>query len=291
MAGHAGDKWPVGGGEMGERIRAFDWASTPLGPSEAWSPALRNTVGLMVTNRFPLLLWWGPNYIQIYNDAYSPILGSKHPHKALGRPVSECWHVLQPLIDTPYNGGLATWMEDIELDINRYGFTEESHFTIAYSPVPDETMVSGIGGVLATVHEITGKVVSGRRVALLRELGARVINTKAEEEACRVTTDILAHHPKDVPFALLYIVDPSHRHARLAGWANIDPGLSESPLTVELDGSITAVHPWPLAEALQNETMQVIEDVSARVKRVPPGPWSDATRQAVIVPIQSNFAH
>ena len=103
--------WLAGDGEMGARIRAFDWAKTPLGPGETWSPALRATLGVMLANRFPLLLWWGPDYISIYNDAYVPILGKKHPN-ALGLPVRECWSeiwgILKPLIDTPYNGGPST---------------------------------------------------------------------------------------------------------------------------------------------------------------------------------------
>jgi hypothetical protein len=82
--------WLAGEGEMDARIRAFDWARSPLGPRENWSPALRATLGVMLANRFPLLLWWGPDYISIYNDAYVPILGNKHP-KALGLPVKECW--------------------------------------------------------------------------------------------------------------------------------------------------------------------------------------------------------
>jgi len=157
-----GPEQPIAaGGEMETLIAATDWSKTPLGPVEAWSPALRMMVNFLLANRFPLLLWWGPRYISIYNDAYRSVLGTKHPW-ALGRPVSEVWseiwHVLEPLIDTPFAGGPATWMEDIELHINRHGFLEESHFTIAYSPVPDETAARGIGGVLATVHEITEKV-------------------------------------------------------------------------------------------------------------------------------------
>jgi len=85
----------------------------------------------------------------------------------------ETWHVLKPLIEMPFKGGPATWMEDIALELNRRGFFEETHFTIAYSPVLDETAPSGIGGVLATVHEITDKVIGERRVHALRELGAR----------------------------------------------------------------------------------------------------------------------
>ena len=119
---------------MGERIRAFDWSKTPLGPIASWSPALLTTVRIMLANRFPLLLWWGPQFISIYNDAYIPILGTKHPW-GLGRPVSECWkeiwHILEPLIDTPFKGGPATWNDDLFLEIKRYGFVEETHFTSA----------------------------------------------------------------------------------------------------------------------------------------------------------------
>ena len=151
----------LAGGEMETMIGAFNWAQTPLGPADAWSPALRMMVRILLANRFPLLLWWGPEYVCIYNDAYRPVLGAKHPW-ALGQPVTqvwqEIWPILEPLIDTPFHGGPATWNDDILLEINRHGFVEETHFTIAYSPVPDETAPGGIGGVLATVHEITGKV-------------------------------------------------------------------------------------------------------------------------------------
>src|SRR5580704_9468811 len=130
-------EWLVNRGEMSERIRGFHWSKTPLGPTEGWSPALRTTVSLMLNNRFPMLLWWGPDYISIYNDAYIPVLGVKHPW-GLGKPVRECWseiwHVLQPLIDSPFNGGPSTWMDDICLIINRKGYNEETHFTVAYSP-------------------------------------------------------------------------------------------------------------------------------------------------------------
>ena len=125
--------WLQSGGEMGDLIGKRDWAQTPLGPATSWSPALRMIVKFLLANRFPQLLWWGPEFCSVYNDAYIPILGTKHPW-ALGRPVSEVWkeiwHVLKPLIETPFSGGPATWMEDIPLEINRKGFFEETHFTI-----------------------------------------------------------------------------------------------------------------------------------------------------------------
>jgi hypothetical protein len=102
----------LGGGEMGERIRAFDWASTPLGPVEHWSQALRTTLRMVLADRLPHLLWWGPEYIQLYNDAYAQIPGAKHPDRALGRPASQCWaeiwHVIGGLIDRAFPRRSAT---------------------------------------------------------------------------------------------------------------------------------------------------------------------------------------
>jgi PAS domain S-box-containing protein len=279
------------GGELGDLIREQDWSKTPLGAPETWSPALRMMVGFMLANRFPLLLWWGPQYISIYNDAYRPVLGTKHP-QALGQPVSECWqeiwHILQPLIDTPFYGGPSTWMEDIALEINRHGFVEETHFTIAYSPVPDETAPRGIGGVLATVHEITEKVVAERRVVILRDLGARAGEGKTAEEACAIAAETLAKHGQDVPFALLYLTNAAGKQARLAGAAG-GAGATIAPSTVPLDERRQG--DWPLAEALRTERMQVIEDIDARFGDVPPGPWSDPPRTVVVLPIPSNKAH
>ncbi len=273
---------------MGSLIRSFDWSETPIGPVEHWSPSLRMMVSFLLANRFPLLLWWGPRYISIYNDAYRPILGTKHP-SALGRPVSEVWSeiwsVLKPLIDTPFEGGPATWMEDIELHINRHGFLEESHFTIAYSPVPDDTAARGIGGVLATVHEITEKVVGERRVVILRDLGSRASHAKTAEDACAVAAAVLSNHAKDVPFALLYLVDAKGSEVRLAGAAGVGRGEAFSPLQMPTDASAA---PWPVAEVLQRREIVVVENLARRLPDVPPGPWDDAPYSAVLVPLHSN---
>jgi signal transduction histidine kinase len=247
----------------------------------------------LLANRFPLLLWWGPQYLSIYNDAYRPVLGTKHPW-ALGQPVSGCWKeiwpILQPLIDTPFHGGPATWNDDICLEINRHGFVEESHFTIAYSPVPDETVPSGIGGVLATVHEITGKVVGDRRVEVLRDLAAQSAKAKTAEEACAIAAETLAAHSKDIPFALLYLTAPDRRTARLAGTAGV--ATWDTAVSLALEGEDAGNSPWPLAEAMRTEVMEPVPDLSFRLRsEVPSGPWSDPPCTAVVVPIHSNKAH
>ena len=252
--------------EMGELMRAFNWSATGIGAPEQWSPALKTTVRIMLANRFPMLLWWGPDYISLYNDAYRPILGKKHPW-GLGKPFRECWsevaHILTPLIDRPFYGGPATWSEDIELEIHRSGFDEETHFTIAYSPVPDEAAPGGIGGVLATVQEITEKVVGNRRLAVLRDLGARALEAGTAEEACAIAAETLATHRKDIPFALLYVADADGKQASLAGLSGMESGHenlpSAVPLRTESLKQDTKADPWGLARAQAAGETLVVE--------------------------------
>ena len=287
---HSATDWLVGGGEMGSLIRAYDWAQTAIGPLTSWTPTLRTMVRFLLANRFPLLLWWGPQYVSIYNDAYRPVLGTKHPW-ALGKPVSECWseiwHILQPLIDTPFYGGPPTWNDDIELEINRHGFVEETHFTVAYSPVPDEAAANGIGGVLATVTETTEKVVGERRIVVLRDLGYRAAEAKTAEEASAIAAETLEKHAKDVPFALIYLIDSDHKHARLAGAAGTRAGNIISPPVVSLECR-SGPHPvWPLTAA---DRLLAVENLATRFAAVPSGPWSDPPHTAVLLPIPSNSA-
>ncbi len=281
---------------MAALIANKNWAETPLGPVENWSPTLRTITNFLLANRFPLLLWWGPEYIQIYNDAYAPILGVKHPIRALGRPVSECWdeiwHVLKPLIDTPFHGGPATWMEDIELEINRSGKIEETHFTVAYSPVPDETVPSGIGGVLATVHEITEKIVAERRVAILRDLGAEAGEAKTAEQACSVAADVLSKYLRDCPFALLYLNDPDGRHARLVSCSQVVQGEPGAPTVIDLQRDFSADVVWPLSQVNRTLGAVIATGLNDRFHgNVPRGVWSEPPNQAVVVPVRSSQAN
>ncbi|BDB29387.1 response regulator (plasmid) [Cupriavidus sp. P-10] len=284
------DTLGVPSGEMAERIRLFDWAATPLGPAHAWSPTLRTMVRIMLANRFPHILWWGPSYIQFYNDAYRPIPGTKHPDRALGQPASECWpeiwHVIRPLIDRPFHGGPATWDDDIFLEVNRHGFREESHFTIAYSPVPDDTVPSGIGGVLATVHEITEKVIGERRVNMLRDLGASVADAKTAEDACAMAAETFAAYAKDVPFVLLYLIDPGSHHARLATAVGIEPGKDICPDSVDLNA--VRDKGWPFRQALGDGAV-LVTHLGETFAKVPAGPWDDPPDSAYVTTIPSSL--
>ncbi len=276
--------------ETGRLARGIDWSSTPLGAPETWSPALRMMVPFVFASRFPQLLWWGSEYVCIYNDAYAPVLGAKHP-RAMGLPMrevwAEVWDVLKPLIDTPFTGGPATWMEDLDLEVQRHGFVEEAHFTVAYSPAPDETAPRGIGGVMATVVEITEKVIGERRLRILKDLGAQVAEANTDVGVCSAAASVLGQHPKDVPFAMLYLLDPAKQRLGLVARAGIGAD-DAGPATYDLQSDLPSAR-WPLEEALRTEQLQV----RSGIEGLPPitlGPSSNSPHTVAVVPIHSNLA-
>ena len=207
-ASSAAATWLAGGGEMGERIRALDWSQTPLGPVETWPQSLRSAVSTCIGSRFPIVLYWGPQLVVLYNDAYAEILGGKHPW-ALGRPCeevwSEIWDVIGPMLDGVVATGQATWSEDQLLALERRGFPEECYFSFSFSPVRGED--GGVDGIFTAVIESTGRVVGERRLALLTELSAHP-TTRSAREACEQAIATLAGKA-DVPFALVYLARDS----------------------------------------------------------------------------------
>ena len=152
-----------GGGEMGDLIRQKDWSKTPVGNPETWSQSLRTTLSIILNSKFPMFLFWGPELICFYNDAYRPSLGNGGKHPAiLGSRAEdfwqEIWKDIKPLIDTILLGGEAAWSEDQLLPIYRNNQMEDVYWTFSYSPVNDET--GKPGGVFVTCVETTKQVVA-----------------------------------------------------------------------------------------------------------------------------------
>jgi PAS domain S-box-containing protein len=151
----------AGGGEMGALIREKDWSENPVGPVEVWPQSLRTTLSILLNSRFPMFLWWGPELICFYNDAYRPSLGQNGKHPAiLGMGAKEAWpeiwDIIKPLIDQVLTGGEAVWREDQLIPIYRNGKIEDVYWTFSYSPVNDES--GKVAGVLVTCSETTEKV-------------------------------------------------------------------------------------------------------------------------------------
>jgi hypothetical protein len=118
-----------GGGEMGERIRTFDWSKNPLGPLELWPQSLKVVVRIMLASRQPIWVGWGPDLNYLYNDPYKAIIGGKHPH-ALGQPTAvvwrEVWPEIGPMLATAMSGDLGTYVEEHSLVMERNGYPEET---------------------------------------------------------------------------------------------------------------------------------------------------------------------
>ena len=174
----------AGRGEMHARCRAMDWAATPLGPVTGWSQSLRTTVSTMLASRNPMFLWWGPELVQIYNDAYRPSLGDdgRHP-RALGMRGREfwtdIWTSIGPQIEQVMTTGEATWHEDQYLPIQRNGRLEDVWWTYGYSPVRDDD--GSIAGTLVVCLETTRRILDERERDRLRHEA-----TRAEERAAQV---------------------------------------------------------------------------------------------------------
>ncbi len=165
------------GGEAGALMRAHDWASSPIGPPETWPQSLRTIVSLLLPSKFPMFVAWGPELTFLYNEAYAPILGAKHP-RAMGQPFKdiwfEIWSDISPLIDRAL-AGEASFQENMPLTMLRKGFEEETYFTFSYSPVRDGD--GTIAGMFCACTETTELVLANRRQAkaatALRESEAR----------------------------------------------------------------------------------------------------------------------
>ncbi|MEH3145787.1 MAG: PAS domain S-box protein [Methylobacterium frigidaeris] len=162
-----------GGGECGALMRGLDWAATPLGRPEAWPPALKTLVGVMLGSQQPMLIVWGPAHTTLYNDGYAEMCGTRHP-AALGRPFEALWHDIwdevEPILARSY-AGEATHRSDIAFTMHRNGYPEETHFAFGYTPVRDEA--GRVAGMFCACIETTRQVKAERR---LRESEARFRN-------------------------------------------------------------------------------------------------------------------
>ena len=147
-------QFPHAPGVMSAKVRAFDWASHPLGPIEGWPQALRVVLELMLASHFPKCLVWGEHHTTFYNDAYRPILGDKP--EALGQPFGEVWYETWGQVEHIAERALqgeATFMQDMPLVVQRFGYPEQTYFTFCFSPVRDDHGV--VGGYAVTVIETT----------------------------------------------------------------------------------------------------------------------------------------
>jgi PAS domain S-box-containing protein len=273
----------LGRGALADLMRDFDWAGTPIGPPERWPQSLKTAVRIMLTSQQPIWIGWGEELIYLYNDPYKSIIGGKHP-RALGRPASvvwsEIWDDIAPLLAKAMGGDEGTYVEAQLLIMERNGFPEETYYTFSYSPIPSDD--GSAGGIFCANTDDTLRVVSERQLSLLRELASSAAESRSVKQACERSAQALMTDPLDLPFAMIYMIEPGGSVAHLEALTGIDPDHPAVRPTLPLDpGGV-----WPLAEALARHTACLVSDLSASFGMdFPKGGWRQPPSQAVVLPL------
>ena len=275
----------VGRSELAGLMKRFDWQATTIGPPEKWPQGLKTAVRIMLTSQQPIWIGWGTELIYLYNDPYKSIIGGKHP-RALGQPTSvvwrEIWQDIGPLLAKAMGGNEGTYVEAQLLIMERNGFPEETYYTFSYSPIPTDD--GSPGGIFCANSDDTQRVISERQLSLLRELASSATESRSVSEACARSATALLTDPRDLPFAMIYLVEPGGHSARLAALSGID----ERHPAVTPTMSIEASGIWPVKEVLQNHSPRLVNLSEAFGFDLPSGGWRQPPHQAVVLPILSS---
>lgn len=286
--------------EMHERINGFDWSLTPVGPMHHWPQSLKTQVQVLLASQYPIVMTWGPEYTQIYNDAYSKIIGDKHP-EALGTDLrvslAEVWDTIGPMIEEVLQTGVAKWSSALPLVYVRSGYEEETFFSVSHSPALDET--GRVRGLFCLCTEITQQVLAERRLNLLRDLSAqgselRSISVAGLQATFHNLAEAIQGHPHDVPFALFYQRTQDDQLELREQIGNLGVLASQLPQELALDSTTSEAtgsensgelpELWHLLKRSgQGETL-VWSHISNTAK-IPGGPMGHSVEQAMVLPI------
>lgn len=272
-----------GGGELGERLRGFDWSNNPLGPPSGWSQSLKTVVRIMLTSGQAYWVAWGPELIYLYNDPYRAIVGGKHP-EALGKPIREVWReildTIDPMLEAAMTGDKGTYVESQRLIMERHGYREETYYTFSYSPIPDDR--GETGGLLCANTDDTARVIGDRQQNLLREIVTRTSEARSWKDAARLGILALTRDELDLPFAALYTIDQNGQDASLFSVVGLPEGHDAAPAELSLNDTS-----WPIARAIEGKTLVLVEGLGNRFdSEFPLGEWGEPPHHGAILPIQ-----
>jgi signal transduction histidine kinase len=304
-----GDKAPVipeflsGGGEMGRRIREFDWSGTSLGPVEFWPQSLRTCIRIMLDSRQPIWIGWGKDLIKLYNDPYKAIVRGKHPW-ALGKPAAlvwrEIWTTIEPMLRQVMEMDEGTYVESQYLIMERNGYPEETYYTFSYTPIPGDN--GGTAGMICFNTDDTERIISERQLSTLTRLGKNLTDSQSPAEVIHKTIDTLLDNPQDFPMACFYSItgdiaflsDCTHHRTGTLDSSHHAPGPDSShgapgtalPAKIDLSGS-DGIAPL-VKQALIKKQPQILEDATEHLGRLPQGAWEVSPGRAMILPISQS---
>lgn len=275
-----------GAGEVAQLGRELDWSATSLGPVGRWPAALVTAVRLALAAPMPTCLLWGPDLVQVYNDAYRAVMGAKHP-SGLGQSNRECWpevwHLNQPRFEQVL-AGEAVQVREAHYPVTRSGELMEAWFDLYYAPAADETGV--VRGVYATVVEKTTEVLARRRLRTLNELSATAAPFSADrQQAIDRAVDVLAGNSGDLPFVIGYALGDRPLSAKLAGATGVTEGTSAAPSWIGPQHADS----WPLIPLLQRGEQEErwVEDVRARFTDLAAVMGDAAPEAALVAPLRA----
>ena len=263
---------------MAAKMRAYDWASSELGPAASWPQSLKTAIRIMLASRYAMWMAWGPTLTFFCNDAYLPTVGIKRDWVLGSRSDKvweEIWPDIGPRIEHVLNTGEATWDEGLLLFLERLGFSEETYHTFSYSPLAEDS--GQINGMLCVVTEETERIVGERRLTSLSRLATGLAAARAEAAMLDAIKSGLDSANKDIIFGLLYLTDGAGK-LTLTRAAGIEAGHSAAPATIKPGA------PWP--SRIENSASVLVDNLQGRFDGgLPSGPWDRPPVQAVVVPI------
>ncbi|KAA0989080.1 ATP-binding protein [Dyadobacter aurulentus] len=274
----------VGGGEMGERIRRFDWEKSPLGPPGYWQQSLRTCIRIMLSSKQPIWIGWGEHLIKFYNDAYVDIVRGKHPG-ALGQPASvvwkDIWRDIEPMLSQAMTKDEGTYVESQLLIMERSGFPEETYYTFSYTPVLGED--GRPAGIICYNTADTDRIINERSLRTMQRLDS-LAQKKTEQEVYVQAATALASNDKDFPFTVFYKINDEATTAEVVAMSGI--GSENFTLDALVDLRNSDPGSGTIAEAVfENRIVESEQDI--RWKTLPKGHWDVVPRCFVDVPIKS----
>ncbi|MCF0074735.1 ATP-binding protein [Dyadobacter sp. CY261] len=274
----------AGGGEMGKRIREFDWDATELGAPRGWPQSLKTCIRIMLSSKQPIWIGWGPRILKFYNDAYIDIVRGKHPH-ALGEPVSvvwkDIWKDIEPMLSRAMDRDEGTYVESRLLIMVRSGFPEETYYTFSYTPVLGDD--GRPAGIICYNTADTERILSERALKTMQQLDS-LGEKKREEEVFRQVERALSANPLDFPFAFLYKISEDGAQAGLVATSGADPNDPELDKHFRLADSGER-YDQLVSTVRQNRMTEAIN--RGQWKQLATGGWDVAPKYVVYLPIQS----
>jgi hypothetical protein len=273
----------VGGGEMASLMRSYNWETHPLGSPEGWPESLKTMMRLMLQSEFPMFIWWSEGLYMFHNDAYLPALGEKHP-RALGASAremwAEIWWQIGGIVEKIFEEGTPFYAKEMQIVLERKGFSEETYWTFSYSPAPKDE--GGVGGIFCACNEVTSTVLGQRRLRVIKDIADATAQVQTVEEASSLTAKVLSENPEDIPFSLIYLLNGEGTQAHLLGQSG---ALSEEFAPRKIDLMQESRDNWRMADVWRSRKIEIIDLSAGNILLMSKGDETGYVRKAVVLPV------